>query len=509
MVKDNLRSKRIVKNTVFLYFRMLFLMFVTFFTSRVILQNLGVTDFGIHNVVGGLSSMFVFFRSSLANVTQRYLNIELGKDNVQGAKEVFCLHQTIYIAIAIIVVVLAEIIGVWLIYNKLVIPEERVTAAFWVFQCTIVSMAITIISVVYDSAIIAHENMKVYSYVGIYEGLTKLAIAYLIGFIGFDRLIFFQLLLVLLALSIRLYYGWYCKRNYIECSYHIFWNQEKAKEAASLVSWNTVGTVVWTINDQGINILLNVFFGPAVNAARGISFQVNHAVNTFGTSFLKSVNPQIVKSYSSGDFEYLYKLFFSSSKYSAYLLWFLCLPVMLCIDTILDLWLVEVPPYTGAFTIWVLAYSIVNILNQPIWTLSLAVGKLKYYVLMGSGVFFLAFPIAYICLRMGYSPVSVFMTMFFVRIIYIIVVFNILKQYISLSSKEYSLRVLLPVSLTVLISGSVAWMFSSLISHSIVGCLIIGIISLVVVFATIWFVGLTNSERSVVIRVVNSKFLKR
>lgn len=509
MSSNTANTKRIAKNTMFLYIRMLFLMIITFITSRIVLKILGVEDFGIYNVVGGLSSLFVFFRSSLANVTQRYLNIELGKNNIQGASNVFCLHQTIYIVIAIIIVIVAEILGLWLLYNKLVIPAYRFTAALWVFQLTVISMVVTILSVVYNSAIVAHEDMKIYSYTGIYEGLAKLGIAYAISLFGFDRLITFQFLNVFVSFSIFIFYFSYCRKRYSECFYHVYWNKKEAVEASSLVSWNTIGTIVWTINDQGINILLNMFFGPAVNAARGISFQVNHAVNTFGTSFLTSVNPQMVKSYATKDFEYLYKLFFSSSKYAAFLLWILCLPMMLCIDQFLNIWLVDVPEYTNTFVIWILAYSMVNILNQPIWTLSLAVGKLKYYILIGSSVFFMAFPISYVCLRMGYSPECVFITMFIVRIVYIIVVFNIIQKYISISKIQYLEKVLIPLVSVIMVSGTVGYSISNLFTHDIVGCIIICSLVGIITLTSIWFIGLTYSERQIAKDIAKKKLLKR
>ena len=488
---------------------MLFLMVVTFFTSRIILQNLGVDDFGIYNVVGGLSSLFVFFRSSLANVTQRYLNIELSKKDELGANSVFCLHLTIYIAIAVIVVIVAEIGGLWLLYNKLVIPPSRMTAAFWVFQFTVVSMAITILSVVYNSAIIAHENMKVYSYTGVIEGVVKLGIAYAISISRFDRLISFQFLLLVLSLSLFLFYFSYCKTRYAECRYHFYWNKNEALKASSMVGWNTIGTIVWSINDQGINILLNMFFGPAVNAARGLASQVNHAVNTLGTGFLTSVNPQMVKSYAAKDFDYLYKLFFASSKYSVYLLWVLCLPMMLCIDTVLNIWLVEVPEYTNVFVIWTLAYSLVNILNQPIWTLSLAVGELKYYVLIGSTVFLLAFPIAYVCLFLGCAPVSVFITLFAVRAVYMIVAFFIIQRYIPIPTYKYINQVLFPSILVVITSGLIGYFVSTLVPHNLIGCIIIGCIVEILIIGAIWLVGLNKSEKSTLHTFLTTKILKK
>lgn len=485
---------------------MLLLMFIAFFTSRVVLDKLGIVDFGINNVVGGLASMFVFFRSSLSNVTQRYLNVELAKGNVEGAQNIFCQHQTLYIFMALGVIILAETIGLWFVCNKLNIPQDRYNAALWVYQFTIFSFAVTLLSVVYESAIIAHEDMKIYSYVGIYEGLAKLGIAYVISVIPYDRLITYTFLLQAVSISVILYYMYYCSKRYKECHYHFVWNGSKIREAFSMISWNTIGTAVWAINDQGINILLNMFFGPAVNAARGIAFQINTAINNFGTNFYVAVRPQLVKSYATQNFDYLYKLFFSSSKFSVYLLWIFCLPISLCIDTILHLWLKEVPPHTGNFTILVLAYSLVNILNNPIWSLALAVGKLKWYILIGSGVYLMSFPISYVCLKIGCAPESVFVVNVIVRMVYICVVIKIIRKYVPFSISRYLSSVILPASLALIISGSLSYTCSLLLPTTVTYQVLLCFICLVTTIISILTVGLKKDERSQLCKIIKSKF---
>lgn len=508
MAKENVnsKSKRILKNTLFLYVRMLFIMFVTFFTSRVILHNLGIIDYGIQNVVGGLATMFVFFRSALANVTQRCLSIELGKNNIDGARLVFQQHQTIYIIIAIIVVICSETIGLWLLYNNLSIPEERFVAALWCFHFTVLSMAITILSVVYDSILIAHENMRIYSYVGIAEGVLKLSIAYIISISIFDRLIVYSFLLTAIALGIRIFYSIYCSRCYKEYKYRVILNKSDLKDVASLVGWNTVGTMVWALNDQGINLLLNIFFGPAVNAARGVSFQVNQTINNFGNNFYTSVRPQLVKAYSQKDFAYLYALFFSSSKLSVFLLWILCLPLMLRIDYVLGIWLHEVPQYTNVFTLWVLAYSIVNSLNNPIWTLALAIGELRKYIIYGSAVFFMVFPISYICLSLGWHPVSVFVCMFFVRIIYIAVVLHVERQYIPLSMSQYAKDVVSPIAIVATTTSIICYFFNSVFPNNLFGMIIFSLLTLCINGTFIWLFGLKDSEKEQAKKILFRKF---
>lgn len=488
---------------------MMFLMFISFYTSRIVLQNLGVTDFGISNVVGGLASMFVFFRSSLANVTQRYLNIELGKGDVEGARKVFCLHQSIYIMITILVVIIAETIGLWFVYNKLVIPAERLSAALWVYHITVISFAVTILSVVYNSVLIARENMKVYSYVGVIEGLVKLANAYILSKVIWDKLITYQLLMLILSIGIFVFYALYCKRKYKEATYTYYWNKEECLRAFNMVGWNTIGTIVWTINDQGVNILLNIFFGPAINAARGISFQVSQAISNFGTNFMVSANPQIVKSYANKDYDYLYSLFFAASKYSVFLLWIFCLPVILCIDTILNVWLVNVPEYANIFTIWILIYSLVNMLNNPVWTLALAVGKLKKYILIGSGVFLLVFPISYIFLINGAPPTSVFIILVLIRVIYIFVVIKIIREYLAFSIKGYLSNVVSRILCVITISSIFGYVSKIFIPQTLSGTIIVAIISFISVIFAIWFVGINDKEKRRITSIIKSKLLRK
>lgn len=480
-------------------------MFITFFTSRVVLDKLGIVDFGINNVVGGLASMFVFFRSSLSNVTQRYLNIELAKGDANSAQTIFCQHQTLYICIAIGVIILAESIGLWFVCYKLNIPPERHGAAMWVYQFTVISLAITLLSVVYESAIIAHEDMKIYSYIGIYEGIAKLVIAYVISIMPYDRLITYSFLLQAVSVSVMLYYIHYCSKHYKECHFRFVWNKENIRDAFSMIGWNTIGTAVWAINDQGINILLNMFFGPAINAARGIAFQINNAVNNFGNNFYVAVRPQLVKSYAIKNYDYLYELFFRSSKYSVYLLWFFCLPVSLCINTILHLWLKEVPPHTGNFTVLVLAFSLVNILNTPIWSLALAVGKLKWYILIGSGVSLLSFPISYGCLKIGCAPESAFIVCVAVRMVYVLVVINIIRRYIPFSVKRYISDVILPSAMVLALSGCLSVGCSFLFPNTFAFQILICVICLVTTTVSILTVGLKRNERRQLYNIVVNK----
>ncbi len=484
-------------------------MFITFFTSRVILDKLGIVDYGIQNVVGGMASMFTFFRSSMSNATQRYLSMALGTNNIEEARRIFCLHQTLYGIIAIVAVIIAEILGLWLLYNKLVIPVDRQWAAFWVFQFTVISFSFTLLSIAYDSVLIAREEMRIYSYIGVIEGLAKLCIAYLISIVAFDRLITYSFLLFGLSVALVFFYACYCSRHFPEAHYNFLWDKKSVKESFSFISWNVIGTAVWAINEQGVNMLLNMFFGPAVNAARGVAFQVNQALNHFTASFFTAVRPQIMKSYASNELHYLFRLIYSSSKFSFYLLWYLALPLILCIDGILSIWLKEVPQHTGIFTIWVLVFSLVNTTNNPIWTLALAIGKLKRYVIIGSAVFFSTIPVAYLVLLMGYSPVSVFIVSAVVRLIYVFVALLLIKRYIKFSLKDYLYYVVMPILLVVSISGSISLCLKSFFSNDLIGIISMAVTTSIIISCCLLLFGLNKYERDKTLLFIKKRLLSK
>lgn len=489
------KSKRIIKNTAFLYIRMLFLMLITLFTSRVILDKLGIEDFGIYNVVGGLVMMFAFFSSSLANATQRFLNIELGKNDIEKATMIFSQHLVIYVCVAAIVILFAETVGLWFVYEKLVIPENRMTAAFWVFQFTILQLALTLVSIVFESEIIAHEDMKIYSYVGMVEGLGKLLIAYTISIISFDRLITYSFLLLLITIPIKACFVIFCLKHYQECRFVRNWKITSLIPTFKFISWNVAGTFIYAIRDQGGNILLNLFYGPAVNAARAVSYQVNSAIISFSTNFFTSVRPQITKSYAAGDMEYLKKLFFKSSKYSVFLMWFFILPVILHVDVILGIWLKDVPEYTEDFIVWILIDSLLAILTNPTWSVTLATGNLKKYTLLGNGCLLLVFPISYILMSSGHSPVCLFITILAVRVLQVILVLDIVNRMINFSKWQYLKTVIRPSLIVCGISGCLTYLFCTFFPHNFISLLLTCVFSVGCITFCIWMFGTDDTER--------------
>lgn len=501
-------SKRIIKNTGFLYVRMLLLMFIGIYTSRVILKHLGIEDYGIYNVVGGLTGMLAFFQSSLANATQRFLSVELGKNNKEGATNVFSQFFFIYVFFVILVLIALETFGYWFVANKLNIPPERLSSALVVFHVTVVSLCITLIGTAFNSAIIAHEDMSFYSYLGIFEGVMKLAIAYLIVIGNYDRLIMYALLLFLVVVITQSAYMVWCFRRYEECRIRWFFDKSTISSMSTFFSWNFLGTIIYMTKDQLLNILINIFFGPAINAARGISYQVNSAVLQFTNSIFTSVQPQIVKSYASGNLSFMHKLMFASSKYSVMAFWIIAFPIALNIDFLLNLWLVEVPEYTGAFTIWVLVDSTMALLTNAPWGAALATGKIRNYVLYGNGVLLLIFPIAFFVLTLGASPVSVFITIAAVRCVQILLVVIEANKQVSFGIKNFISSVMIPIIRVCSLSAIFPLLLYFSLGDDWVGFIIKGFTALASCAIFIWFLGLNVYEREQLAIYIRNKLIR-
>lgn len=496
-------NKRIAKNTILLYFRMFLTMAISLYTSRVVLEVLGVEDFGIYNVVGGLATSFIFFSSSLSNATQRYFNVEIGKNNTNGISEIFSASLIIYIALIVVVVLLSETLGLWFVDNKLTIPIERLDAAKWVFHVTVIGLVLTLISSIFDSLLIAYENMKIYAYLSIFEAMLKLSIVFLLEYIDFDKLKIYAILFLLSHLFIRVITVGYCLKKYPVCRFKYVDNIKLFKALFSFIGWNGFGTAVWMLNEQGINVILNMFFGPVVNAARGVSAQVGAAVNNFSNNFFTAVRPQIVKSYAGGDYGYFTKLINLSSKYSFYLIWFLSLPIIMRSEAILQLWLGNVPDYASEFVQWILMFNCVNVLTNPFWSGVQAIGNLKKYILVGSLVFLSAFPISYVFLKLGYSPVIVFQILVSVRIFYLFVTINIFRQLVNFSIVNYFMQVIYPIVKVFLLSGIFSVLISPYINNDLLGIILMTFFCLVLTSLTIYAVGISTEERKFVISKIH------
>lgn len=408
MVSNVENNKRIAKNTLFLYFRMLFTMAVSLYTSRVALAILGVVDYGIYNVVGGVVAMFSIISGSLSVAISRYITFELGRGSRDRLNILFSTSVTILIVLAIFICIIAEIVGVWFLNNKMNIPADRLYAANWVLQCSILTFLINLISVPYNATIVAHEKMSAFAYISILEVSLKLVLVYMLYISPFDKLIVYSVLFVVLATIIRLVYGSYCKRHFEEARFRFVANKKLICEMMGFVGWAFFGNGVVVLKDQGSNVLLNLFCGPIVNAAQGIATQVNVAVFGLVSNFMVAVNPQITKSYSSGDLSYMHSLIIKSGKLAFFILLLLFFPLCVNIDYVLSLWLVKVPEHTSSFVVLILLYSLLDCFGNPLVTGVLAQGNIKRYEIVLTILYLANFFTSFLFLKSGYAPEWVF-----------------------------------------------------------------------------------------------------
>lgn len=419
-------NKRIAKNTLLLYFRMLFLMLISLYTSRVILDALGVEDYGIYNVVGGFVSMFALISAALTSASSRFLNFELGKGDPVRQNVVFSTAVTIQWGLAVIVAILSEVIGVWYVNSVMVLPEGRLTAANWCFQFSVFHFCMNLITVPYNASIIAHERMKAFAYVGLFQGLVQLGISFLVYWEPFDRLVYYALLLMLLQFFIQCMYQVYCRRNFSECHYRFVVDKPLLRHMFGYSLWHLIGNGAAVLKDHGVNVVLNAFFGPAVNAARGIAGQVDRAVGQFVGNFMMAMNPQITQSYARGEYDYMHRLVNTGARFSFYLLLLLSLPIIVNADFILHLWLKRVPDYAVEFTQLTLVAMMITSLSRPLITAQNATGNVRNYQLVVGGVELLNLPLNYVCLYMGLLPTSV-------------IVVSIIVSLLSLGARLYML----------------------------------------------------------------------
>lgn len=400
-------NKRIAKNTIFLYIRMLVLMVASLYTSRVVLAALGVEDYGIYNVVGGIVVLFTFINNAMITSTQRYLNYELGRNDLLQAKKVFSISLNIHILISLIVVLLAETVGLWLLNTTIQYPESREFAVQVTYQLSILTTCIKIIRAPYNATIIAYERMSFYAYLSIFEAVLQLGIVFMLMAYSADRLILYSILLCIVAIIVNLCYYAYCRKKFEICQYTLYRDKSLYRQLLSFSGWSLFGGVANMGASQGLNMILNVFFGVTVNAAMGIATQVNSAVASFVHSFQTAFNPQIVKSYATGDHGYFIKLILSTSKYSYLLLFILALPIYICCPEVLCVWLTEVPDFAVSFCRLMLIFALLDALQGPLWYSVQATGKIKTYQILMSFMILSNLPIAYVCLKLGYSPNSV------------------------------------------------------------------------------------------------------
>lgn len=484
---------------------MIMVMAVMLFTTRIVLKNLGVEDYGIYNVVAGVVSMFAFLNSSMASATQRFLSFEIGINDEKRVNLVFCQSVIIHFIISAIIVVLAETIGLWFVYNKLTIPDNRFNAAMWVYQMAILTFVFHINNVPYHASIIAHERMGVYAWVSIVDVILKLVIAYAISVSPIDKLVSYSVLILMTSVVMFFFYKIYCRRQFKECVFHFALDKAKFKEMFSFAGWNIIGNLAFTLRTQGSNILLNMFFGPAVNAARGVAHQVDGAVVQFVNNFQTASNPQIVKSYAQEQYDETMHLVSQCSKFSFFLMILLGLPIITQVDYILSAWLTVVPEYTSVFVQLILLNAIIDSLSNALKTHIKATGNVKWYMIIQGGFYLLALPVIWVFLKLGYSPVSS---------IVVLLAFTIMGTFLRLfllncqakgfSISYFSKQVLMPASIVGGLAALLSFAYSLVFPTTTFVGLVINSIALVAISGSIiWALGVSKSERSYISGLLN------
>ena len=504
MLDISSNNKRIAKNTILLYFRMLVTMAVTLSTSREVLAALGVEDYGIYNVVGGVVALFSFINSAMSTSTQRFLVFELGKGDFRQLQKVFSISVVIHIIIAIVIVLLSETIGLWLLNEKMVIPESRVFAAHWVYHVSILSMVVAIISVPYNAAIIAHEKMSIFAYISVVEVFLKLVIVYLLRIGNVNKLVLYAILLFVVQVGIRILYTSYCNKHFCETKFKFILDKTLFKEMFSFAAWNLWGNCAYIAFTQGLNILLNVFFGPSVNAARGVAVQVQSAVTQFSSNFQTALNPQITKSYATEDLDYMHSLVFRSSRFTFFLLLMLTLPIALETETILSIWLEEVPRYSAVFLKLILCVTIIDSVANPLMVSATATGKVKVYQSVIGGILLMILPVSYVVLKMGGNPASVFVVHLVICAIAFVVRLFIIRPLIKISLRKYFSNVILKCAVVFFLSFIISVLVKFFVPYSSTSFVIVGVMSVCCVVCFAYALGLNKSERN----FINEKLVR-
>tara|TARA_B110000240_G_scaffold174071_1_gene200270 strand:+ start:3014 stop:4501 length:1488 start_codon:yes stop_codon:yes gene_type:complete len=481
---------------------MMLVMLVTLYTTRIVLSSLGVEDYGIFSVVGGIVTMFSFLSGTMASASQRYFAFELGKNNFEQLQKTFNMSIIIYAVIAIIILIFAETIGLWFLNTKINIPAERLDAARWVYHFSILSFIFTILAIPYNALIIAYEDMKIYAYVGIVEVILKLAIVYLLLLISFDKLKLYSVLMFVVTLMITFTYRIICKKKYNKGRFIYNWDNKLFKEILTYSGWNLFGSISSVVMGQGINILLNVFFNPTINAARGISFQISMAIKSFSNNFYTAVKPQVTKYYAQEDMENMNRLVIQSSKFSFFLLLLLSVPIINETPKILELWLKEVPDYTVLFTQLLIVNILLESLSNPLRTVAQATGNVKIYQSIVGGLQIMNLPISYIFLKNGFQPEVTFIIAIIISLICLFARLMILRNLVQFDIKRFSKSVLAPITLVSVLSFGVTIPSSLYIINSTMGSLLSILICIVSVGVFVFFIGLNRNEKNVIIRVL-------
>lgn len=495
MTTETENNKRITKNTTILYFRMMLIMAVALYTSRVVLNVLGEIDYGIYNVVGGVVVMFTFLNGAMAASTSRFITVELGRQNYSQLRKIFSTTIVNHIIIALLILILAETIGLWFVQNKLVIPADRMSAGMTVYQFSVFTCILTLLQTPYIATIIAHEKMNVYAWASVVDSVLKLIILYPLTLFPADKLKLYAALIFCETGVITLFYYLYVKKAFDYCSFRLQKDKSLYKTLFSYSGWELFGNFSNLAQGQGLNILLNIFFGPMVNAARGISYQVQAAVSQFANNIVTAVRPPIIKYYACGEKEKMIKLVFNAAKYSFFLVFMLSLPIFMETDYILKLWLKEVPEYTAPFTRIIIIIVLISAFRTPFITAMHATGKIKIPNVVCGSILMSTVLFAYIGLKMGYGPTSVFIVSLIITFINMWVELFLIQRLVGYSIPSFIREVFLVCLLIAAISAIPPYFVNGAMGPSFLRLVATAGTSVLSVSAAVYFLGIGRSTR--------------
>ena len=503
---DNIR---IVKNTGILYVRMLILMFLGFYTSRVVLNSLGVVDYGVYNVVGGIVAVFSILTTAMSGTTQRYITIALGENNINKLKETFSVGLSIHLIISLILFICIEILGLYFLYNYAVIPKDRLTAAFWVFQISTITAILTIINVPFNGTIIAHEKMSAFAFFSIIDVVTKLLICFILPYTSLDKLIVYACLLFISSIINFISMQIYCIKKFIEAKYKLSWNKGMFKSMFGMTSWSLIDKVAYIGFAQGVTLVTNIFFGPAVNAASGIASQGSNVISQFTQNFQVAVNPQITKSYANGDLENMHKLIIRSAKFSCFLLLYLIIPIFFEAEILLKLWLGNVPDHAVLYLKLSLITSLINAIINPLQTSNMACGRVRNYLLARNLILLLILPVTYSTYKFGGIPESSVIVNISMFTIAMIVGAKILQSQIQLKFSLFLHEIVLNITIITILSCIIPFLIHIYLDNDIARLIITTLSSIVSTSLLIYIVGLNNKERQFISERIKNHLKKK
>lgn len=487
---------------------MFLLMAVGLYTSRINLQSLGVENFGVYNVVAGFIVMFGTITGSLGNAISRFIMVELGHGDSQKLKSVFSTAINVQLIMGFIIAILGEAIGLWFLANKMQIPDGSLFSATWVLHISIFQFVIGLLNVPFNAEIVAHEKMGTFAYLSLFEAFMRLLIAFYIYVTPFDKLITFAFLIFAnqcLTLSI---YAFYCRSHFAECHYSFVFNKELLKEMFGFAGWNFIPNATYVLNNQGTNMLMNIYFGVIVNAARGVANQVNNAVQSFITNFMTAVIPQIMKSYASGDKRYAFSLVCRSAKFSYILMFFLALPILIETELLLDIWLKTPPNYSVAFVRWQLAASLTLVFGNPLFNLMMADGRIKKFQLIMAIFTSCPFIVTWICYALGMPVISAYIIFFLINFILIIIRFFLVNRVTGLPVSDYLGGVVFRMALVSIVACIIPLSLHFLLPYGFSRFIIVGLLSVICSSLSVFFLGLSKGEKDFVQSKISSILCK-